>query len=337
MDLSRPGTTLNPTDASQKSSDDLKMRPDVSQNPAPADNSPDASAKEPAVVAPLRSENHCIVCFSHVHGVTERATEHCCKAYVCRACMRGVVSTKVNDGNVRIPCPNPECDKFIHQEEVVRVIGRDKELRNKYERFLVDAAQDESKKTCPRCCLITEHRLPRKFRLKEEDVKLRCASCDLEWCFKCHAPWHAGLTCKTFKTGEAQFKDWTKGTCVATNDANCRQCPTCRVYIQRNEGCDHMTCSRCESEFCYKCGGLYVPLTNHRNPLSIFGCKFLYIGHPVERVAMRGGYFAAKMAALTGYPFLLVGGAALLLVGSVVIIPIYIGYRVHKYREKTRR
>ena len=98
-----------------------------------------------------------------------------------------------------------------------------------------------------------------------------------------------------------------------------------------------MTCNRCDSEFCYKCGSLYVPLTNHRNSLSAFGCKYLYDGHPAERLAVRGGYLAAKAAALTGYPFLLVGGAALLLVGSVVIVPIYIGYRVHTYRKNTRR
>ena len=141
--------------------------------------------------------------------------------------MRGVVSTQVNDGNVRIPCPNPECDQCIHQEEVIRVIGKDKELRNKYDRFLVDAGGDNDKKTCPRCCLITEHKIPRKFRLKEDDVRLSCASCGFEWCFKCHAPWHTGLACRTFKRGDKQFQDWTKGK-RDEGDANCRQWSTSR-------------------------------------------------------------------------------------------------------------
>lgn len=35
-----------------------------------------------------------------------------------------------------------------------------------------------------------------------------------------------------------------------------KQCPNCKFWVSKNEGCDHMTC-RCKYEFCYKCGGKY--------------------------------------------------------------------------------
>ncbi len=38
--------------------------------------------------------------------------------------------------------------------------------------------------------------------------------------------------------------------------AHYKQCPKCRFWVSKNEGCDHMTC-RCKYEFCYKCGGPY--------------------------------------------------------------------------------
>lgn len=30
-------------------------------------------------------------------------------------------------------------------------------------------------------------------------------------------------------------------------------CPNCRNAVERNGGCDHMSC-RCGKQFCYKCG-----------------------------------------------------------------------------------
>ena len=35
-----------------------------------------------------------------------------------------------------------------------------------------------------------------------------------------------------------------------------KQCPKCRYWVEKNEGCNHMTC-RCQKQFCYVCGGDY--------------------------------------------------------------------------------
>ncbi|KAI3897334.1 hypothetical protein MKW92_047003 [Papaver armeniacum] len=32
-----------------------------------------------------------------------------------------------------------------------------------------------------------------------------------------------------------------------------KRCPRCRIYVERTEGCEHITC-RCRYEFCYRCG-----------------------------------------------------------------------------------
>merc|ERR1712048_754982 len=34
---------------------------------------------------------------------------------------------------------------------------------------------------------------------------------------------------------------------------NCQQCPHCLVWIEKNGGCDHMTCRHCCGEFCWTC------------------------------------------------------------------------------------
>lgn len=37
--------------------------------------------------------------------------------------------------------------------------------------------------------------------------------------------------------------------------ATTTKCPSCKVRIQRAGGCPHMTCTRCQKDFCYYCGG----------------------------------------------------------------------------------
>ena len=35
---------------------------------------------------------------------------------------------------------------------------------------------------------------------------------------------------------------------------NVRRCPHCKVVIERDGGCDHMTCRQCKCNFCLVCG-----------------------------------------------------------------------------------
>lgn len=280
----------------------------------------------------------CIVCFDEVNEQSNKRS--CCSQVICKNCIREIVRTNIEDeGNSHILCPNPECKKgVVRREEILKYISG--ETKEKYERFRLRGSGETDKKTCPNCCLITEHKLPRRFkRYKAEDVMITCSMCQFVWCFRCHAPWHNDATCKQFQQGEKHFKKWTKST-TKNGIANCQKCPLCRVYIQRSAGCDHMTCNRCKTDFCYKCGGFYngLPgLGDHYNKTSIFGCKYGYKSNqPVQRKAVRGGYLGAKLAMLMGYPVLFVAGVAVVVLVGAVALPVYGGYKFYKYKKRTR-
>ena len=52
-----------------------------------------------------------------------------------------------------------------------------------------------------------------------------------------------------------------RSTCSDTEQAancywlvtHCKACPSCRSPIQKNEGCNHIKCSKCKFDFCWVC------------------------------------------------------------------------------------
>lgn len=295
----------------------------------------------------------CIVCFDKVgmdivdfdfftyepQSVANYINLPCCKRTACNQCMEQIVVTNVAEGRVKISCPHPKCGKVLPKKVVLSHLEKRPDVKANYTRFCIDIEGDGTKKTCPNCCHITEHHLPKHRRLNEKQLKIQCSECQFEWCYRCQAPWHDKISCKQFKKGNQQFKKWTRGRKCGV--ANCQKCPTCRVYIQRSTGCPHMTCSRCDTEFCYDCGGRFLefdPLFDHKEDnLEIWGCPEIYYpDEPIKRNIVRGGWLGARISFLAGYPILLVGAAVLVIVGGAVVLPIYGGYKLYCYHKNKR-
>ena len=277
----------------------------------------------------------------------------CCSAYVCEECTYNIIVVNVNDGVTSIPCPSPECDKLLMRDDILKLLNSRNDLgvKDKYERFRLAKSSNDKEKVCPRCSWLTTigtNKKPRRW--KEADIHLTCEKCSLEWCFKCHAPWHTDISCKQFKRGNKDFRKWIAGKDLKGN-ANGHHCPSCKIPIQRTTGCNHMTCSDCRCEFCYRCGCRYmnIPgiLGDHYSKLGFAGCKHNYEpNNSVKRVSVRGGYLFSKVASVMGNPGLMIAGGAVLLVAGVVVVPVFISYKVYKHhsarkavrqrRERTR-
>lgn len=327
----------------------------VPPTPPPLPRRARVSSKRPKL-SPLRHQPRsvqtaiCEICFDRV--TEEQLSEpRCCLAKFCTSCVESVVTINISEGRTHIPCPATSCNKPMNRDYILRHLPT-YDLKNKYERFRLNDEGGFGKKACPNCCLITERndikpfksKSKKKSRVTPDEYMITCDSCQFEWCFNCQSPWHSGISCENYRQGDNLFKKWTKVR-NRKHIPNCQRCPKCNVLIERTEGCNSMTCNQCYSNFCYQCGEKFrtiVVLGDHYSKSSIIGCPYnCYPDRPVRRRLYRGGYLSSKVLAATGYPFLLVGGlavgAVVLVVGGLVVLPVWGGYKLYKIQRHRRR
>lgn len=96
-------------------------------------------------------------------------------------------------------------------------------------------------------------------KVKEKELErivptVHC-NCNHNFCFGCSLSDHQPAPC-------ALVKKWLK-KCEDDSEtanwisANTKECPKCHSTIEKNGGCNHMTCRKCKHEFCWMCMGVW--------------------------------------------------------------------------------
>jgi hypothetical protein len=72
-----------------------------------------------------------------------------------------------------------------------------------------------------------------------------CGSCKTQTCRHCKKRTHPGVFCEEDRE--------TKAVKELAMQKGWKTCPGCNHLIERQSGCLHMICSRCQTAFCYRC------------------------------------------------------------------------------------
>ena len=137
-----------------------------------------------------------------------------------------------------------ECKDIISEEFILRHLKDNNDLIEKYNKFKkrAEIINDKNKKQCP-------HPNCESFLQKSEKSKYVKCENGHKYCFECLKPSHGDKSCDY--QIEKQFANWTKGKRV-------KRCPRCKMYTEKNEGCNHMTCVSCKYQWCWLCEGQYI-------------------------------------------------------------------------------
>jgi hypothetical protein len=195
---------------------------------------------------------YCSVCFDEI----EVSASFCPSSAICEACLGSYIQSEIEQakinstGGIRCYCLSL-CPVEITPEIIKNQISTNLSLTEKYEEFRLNAevAADPTKLWCPlpNCNGVATILGPFKSKAK-------CDTCGQIFCSSCKQQHTSYLFpfCGSHSSSDASVAQWK-----SSNGGKCKKCPNCRHHIEKNGGCNHMTCTFCKYEFCWRCKSAY--------------------------------------------------------------------------------
>ena len=188
----------------------------------------------------------CNVCFEDIDKDEKEYNTLNCGHIYCTQCWINYLKTLITEAKVeKIKCMEHKCKEILPEEFILKHIENDKNTVDKYNKFKkrAEIINDPNKKQCPKPDCDS-------FLQKPKSKKVRTAKCEKghQFCFDCLRPPHGNSSCE--EVLEKDFKIWSKGKII-------KKCPKCKIYTEKNEGCNHMTCTSCKYQWCWLCEGEY--------------------------------------------------------------------------------
>ncbi|XP_065485231.1 sharpin isoform X2 [Caloenas nicobarica] len=193
----------------------------------------------------------CRICYQHVPPGAGVLLRECLHNF-CRDCLRQVINYSEEPV---VACPFRDdtyaCDSHL-QEREIRALVSPEEYRQFLERSPALAerrSQNSFHCRSPDC---------RGWCIYEDSVnEFRCPICQALNCLLCKAI-HEGQNCRQYQD-ELRLRAQNDAAARQTNDmlqtlvqlGEAMHCPTCRIVVQKKDGCDWIRCTVCQTEICW--------------------------------------------------------------------------------------
>ena len=170
-----------------------------------------------------------------------------CEHFFCKECYTNYLENVKADGPSCITsrCPMPKCTQIVPGSYFHALLNP--EDAERYDEYVLRNFVERSKtmKYCPapRCD---------KISVGSGITTIHC-SCQTPYCFKCGENAHDPCSCK--QLNQWNIKNSNDGETANWLLINTKKCPKCKADIQKNDGCNHMTCAACKHHFCWICLG----------------------------------------------------------------------------------
>jgi len=168
--------------------------------------------------------------------------------HMCIDCVKGFLKSSAERGKTQLRCPGMHCGSGIDEPE--KVFGK---VAPKAWKLFKESIWKNKLRTCENFRYCPNEKCGAGFEMPSRCCHMKsisCPECDYTFCPQCYGPDHSEIgTCMEF-LALCQGKSMAEVTIE-----NTKQCPFCLVWIEKNDGCSHMTCDHCNGEFCWLCMG----------------------------------------------------------------------------------
>lgn len=178
-----------------------------------------------------------------------------CGHEFCKDCWRDFTENAVAEGPsqcLRKTCPRTNCPEVLVAEDVAQVAPSS---LPKFQSYQLRAFVERNALTrwCPGKGCDKVACASSASAVEQYGGRVSCVDCGALFCLVCGQEPHAPVACPELATwqekcrNESETANWIL--------ANTKACPKCSSRIEKNQGCNHMTCQRCRHEFCWICNG----------------------------------------------------------------------------------
>ena len=191
-----------------------------------------------------RKKIECEVC-NEMFTVHEKNKVKKCGHAFCSNCWYDFLSIKIKENKLpSIKCLNYNCKEKLNDEFIIRLLNHNNDLIRKYKRYKLELEiiNDPNRKLCPypNCDSYLELK-----QIRHKDVT--CKN-NHTFCFECLKKPHGKLPCNA--NLDKSMKEYAKNNFV-------KKCPKCSIITEKNNGCNHITCTKCGYQWCWLCNQEY--------------------------------------------------------------------------------
>eukprot|EP01038_Epipyxis_sp_PR26KG_P011786 gene11786-15769_t len=197
----------------------------------------------------------CRICydsFENIDLLNSKMYSLGCNHPFCQECFQEYLNIEIKSMNCISKCPEHKCNMIVTNSDYKQLLL--KENMDLYHLIEIKNFIDSSKSLrycpAPNC---------NKVAKASGSLTISC-DCSYSFCFHCGESQHEPCSC-------LQLSKWTQ-KCFDDSEnvnwmmVNTKKCPKCDTRIEKNQGCNHMTCRQCKYEFCWICFGPWIGHTN---------------------------------------------------------------------------
>ena len=194
-------------------------------------------------------DKYCLICNEKLTHNEYFSNYINCYHFFCNDCYYNYFKEKIENNNnvAKIKCPKSGCTNTLFDYFIQNKISNDISLLDKYLKFKErrQLMYNPDYQICP-------YPDCESYVKKGKNKYVSCIQNGHKFCLKCLKGWHGNESCKIDK--DKSFESWR-------NSSNVKKCPKCKYYVEKIDGCNHMTCFNCKYQWCWLCLNEYEP--NH--------------------------------------------------------------------------
>lgn len=183
------------------------------------------------------SQMFCEICAERKESEEMFRLESCSHMF-CTSCISKHVATKIQDSIHVVTCPGVNCRGFLEFDSCKAIVPSD--VLTRWDDVLCESVILASQKFyCP-------YRDCSAMLVNDSDGMIReseCPFCHRLFCAQCNVPWHSGVECEEFqRLNEDERGREDIMVRELAKQKSWRRCPYCRFYVEKTEGCLHVSC-----------------------------------------------------------------------------------------------